>query len=89
MLRASGEVDLTKKMRFERAIESALTKARSPVVIDLTNVRYIDSSGLNSLAQARRRTAASKVFEIVGFDKLFRIYRTLDDAIAAATDAAH
>lgn len=103
VLRASGEVDLSVKEQFERRIDEAVEGAHSPLVIDLTDVRYMDSSGLNVLARAQRRMTArndrlcivlqdphlQKVFEMMGFDKLFRIYQTLDHAIAAATDSIH
>ncbi len=94
----AGEVDYSAKEAFETALKSAVDGAHSPLVIDLSEVRYMDSTGLNSLARAKSRMSArgdelyivlpqkhlQKVFAILGFDKLFNVHRTLDEAVAAA-----
>ena len=72
------------------------------VIVDLTDVPYIDSSGLGSLVsayvtrhKATRRIALSgvnervlKLFETTKVDALFLIFPTLDDAIVGLTTAA-
>jgi anti-sigma B factor antagonist len=72
------------------------------VIVDLTDVPYIDSSGLGSLVsayvtrhKATRRIALSgvnervlKLFETTRVEALFLIFPTLDDAIAGLTTAA-
>jgi anti-sigma B factor antagonist len=72
------------------------------VILDLTEVPYIDSSGLGSLVsayvtrqKATRRIALSgvnervlKLFETTKVEPLFLIFPTLDDAITALTTAA-
>ncbi|HXR15190.1 MAG TPA: STAS domain-containing protein [Terriglobales bacterium] len=72
------------------------------VILDLTDVPYIDSSGLGSLVsayvtrqKATRRIALSgvnervlKLFETTKVEPLFLIFPTLDDAITALTTAA-
>lgn len=67
------------------------------VVIDFTATRYIDSTCLTQLATIRRRRLEQglpacrlvvphknmrKIFEIVGFDQVFPLYQTLDEALA-------
>jgi anti-sigma B factor antagonist len=78
-------------------LTSAVDGAHSPLVIDLTGVRYMDTTGLNALVRANGRMTArndelyivlpnhqmQRVFAILGFDKVFRIHQTLDGAIAA------
>ena len=72
------------------------------VVLDLTEVPYIDSSGLGSLVsacvsrqKAGRRIALSGVndrvfhlFEVTKTDGLFLIFATTDEAITALNGAA-
>jgi anti-sigma B factor antagonist len=72
------------------------------VIVDLSNVPYVDSSGLGSLVnacvsrlKATRRIALSgvnervlKVFETTKVESLFLMFPTLDDAITALTTAA-
>jgi anti-anti-sigma factor len=101
VLRVSGEVDLSVKDQFERALASAVKGAHSPLVIDLTDVRYLDSMGLNALVRAKSQMVArndelhivlknphlQKVFRILGFYELFRIHESLDDALRAAAQA--
>jgi anti-sigma B factor antagonist len=72
------------------------------VIVDLSDVPYIDSSGLGSLVsayvtrhKATRRIALSgvnervlKLFETTKVEPLFLIFPTLDDAIAGLTTAA-
>jgi len=71
-------------------------------IVDLSDVPYIDSSGLGSLVsayvtrhKATRRIALSgvnervlKLFETTRVEPLFLIFPTLDDAISGLTTAA-
>ena len=72
------------------------------MVLDLTEVPYVDSSGLGSLVsacvsrqKAGRRVALSgvnervlRLFEITKTEPLFLIFPTIDEAIAALSSAA-
>ena len=94
----TGEVDYSVKDQFESGLKSAVDGVHSPLVIDLTGVRYMDSTGLNALARAKAAMTArkdelyivlpqphlQKVFEIVGFDRIFHLHQTLEEAVAAA-----
>ena len=69
------------------------------LVIDLANVTYISSSGLRALLRARRQAQAgggdvalcdmsarvTEVFDMIGFNNLFRIYPHATDAAVALT----
>jgi anti-sigma B factor antagonist len=71
------------------------------MILDLTNVPYLDSSGLGSLvsactscAKAGRRMALTgvnkrvrKVFEITKVEQIFLMFPTLSDALEAFTNA--
>ncbi len=72
------------------------------VILDLSEVPYLDSSGLGSLVsayvsrqKAGRRVALSgvnervfRLFEITKVESLFLIFPTLDDAVAALSSSA-
>jgi anti-sigma B factor antagonist len=49
VLTAEGEIDMTNSADFAAAIESALTDAIGLLVVDLTEVEYLDSAGVTVL----------------------------------------
>ena len=84
---AWGEIDVSTVARLEAALEAAIeTGGSGVVVVDLTEVTFIDSSGLGALvaglkqAQQRGGTlvvrgiqgAPRKVFEITGLLDVFQ-----------------
>ena len=93
----SGRVDQRLAPELEKVLEQALDQAGPRyLLIDLTAVHYINSSGLRCLVFAWRRTQSrgrelilfglsqriTQLFETLGVDKIFRIYP--DRAIALA-----
>lgn len=92
----SGEVDLERSPGVRRALLDALS-ARKPVVVDLSAVSYIDSSGIASLVEAYQTArkqgtpfvlcavspAALRVMQLARLDKVFDIRASVDDALAA------
>ena len=67
------------------------------MILDLSEVAYISSSGLRALLRARRQAQTgggdvvlcamnervTEVFEMIGFTSLFRIFATSAEAAAA------
>src|SRR3954471_12614487 len=53
-----GEVDIAERGRCRRAIRDALTVARTVLFLDLSDVGFIDSSGVHALLEARRETTS-------------------------------
>jgi anti-sigma B factor antagonist len=51
----AGEIDLATVPELERAIDSALLSDSLPLVIDLTESSFMDSTGLRALVMAKRR----------------------------------
>jgi anti-sigma B factor antagonist len=81
----SGELDLAVAERFEAEVAAVLAEAPRTVVIDLSAVDFIDSSGVHVLLSAHRRAAAralrlvvvtgpadhaQKVFRACGVDRV-------------------
>jgi anti-anti-sigma factor len=94
VLAVSGEVDLKTAADLDVHLRAALGDGHSKVVLDLTRCEFFDSSGLNVLARAQRRLDGKTVsvvippngitrqaFEITGFQLLFPIYSSREDAL--------
>jgi len=58
VLKITGDVDLSNSDELQRAIERLCVRARDEdVVLDLGDVRFIDSSGLRALYDGTRRAS--------------------------------
>lgn len=93
----SGEIDLDRAPAVRRQLLDCV-KRQQDVLVDLSAVTYIDSSGIASLVEAlqwatRRGSALSlvavspqalRVFELARLDKVFSIHPDIDAALAAA-----
>jgi anti-sigma B factor antagonist len=93
----SGEIDMTRSLRFQEDLLKVLDEARQTVVVDLTDVPYMDSSGVASLVKllSRAKTQNKKValagltdrvrsiLEITRLNKVFDVYDTPDEALNA------
>lgn len=94
VVRLQGEVDLSKSPAARKVILNCLKK-KQHVMVDLSAVDYIDSSGVASLVEgfqyARSNDlefalvgvseSAMKVLHLARLDQVFRIYATLDDRL--------
>lgn len=92
----TGEVDLERSPAVRRALLDAL-RERRPLIVDLSRVSYIDSSGIASLVEAYQTArkqntpfllaavspAALRVMQLARLDKVFDLRDSLDDALAA------
>jgi anti-anti-sigma factor len=93
-----GDVDLGTAPEFEQKLAAAVEdKLGSALVVDLTRVTFIDSTGLNALVRAleRQRLAGSTLalvsddsrvammLEVTRLDRVLRRYATRDEALSA------
>jgi anti-sigma B factor antagonist len=90
---AAGEVDLFTAPALREAVLAA-TQVSDALVIDLTDVRFIDSTGIGVLVGAagrpRRRQVAlvgptpmmCKVLQVTGLDQVFPVFATMQEALA-------
>ncbi len=53
----SGELDLTSREEFDRALDGAEASDAPRILIDLDRLRFIDSTGLQGILAAKRRSA--------------------------------
>jgi anti-anti-sigma factor len=92
----AGEVTFSNVIDFDRALGQALDEGARNLVIDLTDVPFIDSSGLSALltasAEARDRGGVvalviaqgepPSIFRFRGVDRLLALYPSRDAALA-------
>ena len=95
LVAVAGEVTFSNVSGFDRALASAQSDATN-LVVDLTDVTFIDSSGLSSLitasARARERTGTvalvlagdepPSIFRFRGVDRLLALYGSREAALA-------
>jgi anti-sigma B factor antagonist len=89
----SGEVDLANSPDLDAEIIAALESGTESVVIDLTGVSFMDSSGLGVIVRALKRCREAdkdldlvitnervlKVFGITGLDQVIPIHASIQD----------
>ena len=88
-----GEVDLSTSERFSLTLQRLATEPGGPVIVDLTDCAFIDSSGLAAILHAAGRRDGftivsgsgppADVLKMTGIDQTVPVYGTLDDALAA------
>ncbi len=97
VLCVSGRLDASNSGVFEEKLLGLIAGGEHRFVIDFAALDYISSAGLRVLVIAAKRLAASRgaivlsglegqieeVFAVVGFDSIFKTYRTADEAVAA------
>ncbi|GLQ28645.1 STAS domain-containing protein [Sulfitobacter pacificus] len=91
-----SRIDAAVALDFKEAVRQGTLDAPAEVVLDLTQVGFVDSSGLGAivatmkhLAPERRLVLAGltppveKVFRLTRMDSVFQIHLTLEDALRA------
>jgi len=91
-----GRIDTEGAVDMDLALQVAVSEGKHKMVLDMAEVRYISSAGLRALVDVftKNREAGGdlklaalnpkvmRVFQIIGFDKFFSIYDTLEAATA-------
>jgi anti-anti-sigma factor len=98
--RMSGELDIAGAPGMGDRIHEAVPTSARGLVVDLSGLDFIDSSGIAMLfgltrklgsrrqdlrVVARSGTPVSRVLQIVEFDRAAPVHETLDEALAAAS----
>ena len=93
VITVSGEVDLASSPDLDIAIIAAIESGATSVVVDLTDVSFMDSSGLGVIVRGLKRCREAdkdldlvitnervlKVFGITGLDQVIPIHDSIED----------
>ena len=95
VLEVEGEIDMATAPKLRERLLAAVNDGAHRVVVDLSEVAFVDSTGLGVLIGALKRVrlhdgdlrivctqrGVRKVFDITGLDQVFGLYDALDDAV--------
>jgi anti-anti-sigma factor len=95
VIKLAGEIDMNHSPAVHQSLVEVLTAKPARLIIDLTAVSYMDSSGVGILVDALRRMRASNgklalvavaprvlsVLQITKLDQFFEMYATLPEAL--------
>lgn len=93
-----GEIDIYTTPQFKEAVSAAINENRPAIVINMTRVTYMDSSGFGTLLSATKRLrpldgslyltgcneAIQRMLQITRLNTIFGVYSSEDEALAAA-----
>jgi anti-sigma B factor antagonist len=93
----TGELDLYNAHAVREALLECCAEAPERLIVDLSGVKFIDSTALGVLIEARTRMANRRGFllaapgletrralEISGLDRHFAVHESLDQALSAS-----
>jgi len=100
VLTPTGRLDITTAWQFRLKLQECIARVSPHVVINLSQVSFIDSSGLTSLVAGMRdadkvngsfrlcnvHPEARLVFEVTMMDSVFEIADTEDEAITSISE---
>jgi anti-sigma B factor antagonist len=95
----TGELDLASAAAFLGHLQRATDGSRN-IVLDLSGLQYIDSSGINTLFDAQRRFVVTgqrivlaavsprieRIFLIIAMEQVIPLFPTVDAALASFGD---
>ena len=92
----SGELDQGTEPQLREALATVLDEADGPVLVNLSDCHFIDSTGLGLLVETKRRLSEARrrfavccpdedvrrLLELTGIDEAVGLFDTLDEALA-------
>jgi anti-anti-sigma factor len=93
VVRLGGELDLYNAEQVRAALAGAIAREPARLVIDVTQVEFLDSTALSVLVEARRKLSAGQLrlagpppdtrraLEVSGLDRHLNVHDTVDDAL--------
>jgi anti-anti-sigma factor len=94
VVRLGGELDLYNADEVRAALAGALDRSPARIVVDMSEVEFIDSTALGVLIEARSRTGRGRLalaapqletrrtLQVSGLDRHLTVHDTVDDALA-------
>lgn len=101
MVALAGEMDMSNAAQFTSEVDRRLGPVPYQLVVELSRLTFIDSSGINQLVKVAKAVEASggsfllagptaaavtRVFEIVKLSEFIAMAETLEDALARVGD---
>jgi anti-sigma B factor antagonist len=97
----AGEIDIATYGQLRAALIEAVDEGTGTVIVDMSGVDWIDSTGIGTMVGALKRARAkhgtvqvagapdriAKHFQVTGLSKLCGMYATVDDALAVTAEA--
>ena len=97
IVRVHGEIDLHTAPEFERTLRAGMDRRTPALIVDLSDISYVDSSGLSALLAANKELSARnaalyvaappgrpgvrRVIEITRLDTVIRVRDTVEDIL--------
>lgn len=89
----AGELDMAHAPTVAETLD-VLADNERPVIVDLTDLTFIDSSGIHAILRPRPQQGAvllvcppgniQRVLNVTKIDRVLPVYETIDEALAAA-----
>ena len=93
-----GEIDIYTTPQFKEAVSAAINENKPAIIVNMTQVTYMDSSGFGTLLSATKRLrplegalylsgcneAIQRMLQITRLNTIFGVYETEDEALSAA-----
>ncbi len=98
IVEVTGRVDHQTSPELNRVLDELLHARKYNLIIDMSGIDYIGSAGLRALLSAHKEThgksrgdvrlaapsaLVSETLKVVGFDKVFKIYPELVEAVGS------
>lgn len=94
---AKGEIDVFTAPDLDEGLRAVLAKGGDKIIVDLTGVAFLDSTGLGVLVKCLKAARTSggwvrlvvrtekirKIFDITGLDAAMPLFDTVEGALAA------
>ncbi len=92
----AGEADVTNREDFRAVLDEEVAQQPSTLILDLSGLRFMDSSALHVILQANRaldrqggmmalvapQEAVAKMLRLTTADRLIPVFRTVEEAAA-------
>lgn len=95
----ADRIDAAMAIQFKDEMRRETVSGPDRVILNLSQIEFIDSSGLGAIVAAMKQLgnsrrlelagltpAVEKVFRLTRMDTVFRLFDTLDDAVASLAD---
>jgi anti-anti-sigma factor len=95
VIEAYGEIDMANADEMRRMVDSSVADGADRLIVDLSGIRFMDSTGLNVLIRTSRqlgpgsvgvvvsRPSIRKIFALTGIDEVVPIFASVADAMQA------